>query len=350
MKKFLEEIFEQPAALERTLQYYISPEGKDLLEKLNNTIKAEHFEQVIFTGMGSSFFTSHAASILFNSLKINSFVINSSELLHYNLNLFRKKTLLISLSQSGESFEVRQLLNKLPSNVYCVGITNEADSTLAKRADIALLGMAETEEMTSTKTYVVTTLVSFILGWYLAGIWNDERKKMINDLIANFKTTLANYHLWMNDALTFLGDIQTIQIIARGPSFSTASQSALMFKEATRIPATGILGGEFRHGPMEMVSEGFKAILFAADGKTYSQSIKMAEDINEFGGKVLIITNKKLPISNKNIMQIFINEPDEFLFSIQSIIPVQLFIDSYAKSNGREAGNFYRGAKVTTTE
>jgi glutamine---fructose-6-phosphate transaminase (isomerizing) len=350
MKKFLEEIFEQPAALERTFQYYISPEGKVLLAKLDNAIKTEHFEQIIFTGMGSSFFTSHAASILFNSLKISSFVINSSELLHYNLNLFRKKTLLISCSQSGESFEVRQLLDQLPSNVFCVGITNEADSTLAKRADIPLLGMAGTEEMTSTKTYVVTALVSFILGWYLAGTWNDERKKMIKDLIGNFKTTLANYQLWMNDALTFLGDIQTIQIIARGPSFSTASQSALMFKEATRIPATGILGGEFRHGPMEMVSEGFKAILFAADGKTYSQSIKMAEDINEFGGKVLIITNKKLPVSNKNIMQIFINEPDEFLFSIQSIIPVQLFIDSYAKSSGREAGNFYRGAKVTTTE
>ena len=101
---------------------------------------------------------------------------------------------------------------------------------------------------------------------------------------------------------------------------------------------------------MEMVGKGFKAILFAADGKTYSQSFKMAEDISEFGGKVLIVTNKKIQTSNKNIMQIFINEPDEFLFSIQSIIPVQLFIDSYAKSNGREAGNFYRGAKVTTTE
>ena len=54
MKKFLEEIFEQPAALERTLQYYISQEGKDLLEKLKNTIKAEHFEQIIFTGMGTN--------------------------------------------------------------------------------------------------------------------------------------------------------------------------------------------------------------------------------------------------------------------------------------------------------
>jgi glutamine---fructose-6-phosphate transaminase (isomerizing) len=350
MKKFLEEIFEQPAALEHTLQYYLSTEGKDLLETLNKTIKSEQFEQIIFTGMGSSYFTSHAASILFNSFGLSSYVVNSSELLHYNLDLLKRKTLLICFSQSGESFEVKELLKQLPSSTYCVGITNEEESTLAKKADVALLSMAGKEEMTSTKTYVVTTLVSFILGWYLSDNWNDERINMIKRLIDNFKTTLTNYHLWMNDMLAFLGDLHTIQVIARGPSFSTASQSALMFKEATRVAATGILGGEFRHGPMEMVTNGFKAILFAADGKTISQSIKMAEDINEFGGKVLVITNRKMQLSGKNIMQIFIDEPDEFLFSVESILPVQLFIDSYSKSKGFEAGSFSRGAKVTTIE
>jgi glutamine---fructose-6-phosphate transaminase (isomerizing) len=350
MNKFLEEIFEQPGALERTLKFYISPEGNELLEKVKNTINDGQFEQIVFTGMGSSYFTSHAASGLFNSLGISSYVINSSELLHYNLCLFKKKTLLISFSQSGESFEVRELLKKLPSTVFCVGITNEAGSTLAQKADIALLSMAGKEEMTSTKTYVVTTLVSFILGWYLAGCWNNEKKEMINRLIGNFKKALASYQFWLDDALLFLGDMQTLQIIARGPAFSTASQSALMFKEATRIAATGILGGEFRHGPMEMVKEGFKAILFAAKGNTLAQSIKMAEDIAEFGGKVLVITNKKLQLSNKVSMQIYIDEPDEFLFSIQSVIPVQLIIDAYAKSKGFEAGSFSRGSKVTTTE
>jgi glutamine---fructose-6-phosphate transaminase (isomerizing) len=350
MKKFLDEILEQPDALERTLNYYLSHEGNDKLKKLKSTIESEKFEQIIFTGMGSSYFTSHAASVLFNSFDINSFAVNASELLHYNLNLLKKKTLLITFSQSGESYEVRELLKQLPQGTFCIGITNEAESTLAKSADVALLSMAGKEEMTSTKTYVVTSLVSFILGWYLSGNWNDERIKMIKALAGSFKTTLSGYELWMNDALAFFGDLQTIQIIARGPSFSTASQSALMFKEATGIAATGMLGGEFRHGPMEMVKEGFKSILFAADGITYSQSIKMAEDIVEFGGKVLVITNKKLELSNKNFMQIYFSEPDEFLFSIQSIIPVQLFIDSYAKSKGHAAGNFYRGAKVTTTE
>jgi glutamine---fructose-6-phosphate transaminase (isomerizing) len=350
MNKFLKEILEQPEAVENVLSYYTSTEGLEALNRVKKTISDNKIEQIIFTGMGSSYFTSHAASSLFNELKIQSFYINASELLHYNLSLFERETLLICFSQSGESFEIQEIIKKLPAEVHCVGIINEEESTLARNAEVALFCKGGKEEMTSTKTYVVTTLVSFILGWYLSNTWNNEKNNLINRMVTNFKSTLNNFESWVNDALTFLGDIQTIQIIARGPSFSTASQSALMFKEATRIPATGMLGGEFRHGPMELVTEGFKAILFAAKGKTYTQSLKMAEDITEFGGKVLLVTNEKLLSTNEGIMQIFIDEPDEYLFSIQSIIPVQLIIDSYAKSKGYEAGSFSRGAKVTVVE
>jgi glutamine---fructose-6-phosphate transaminase (isomerizing) len=350
MNKFLEEILEQPGSIENLLSFYTSSEGLELLGRVKKTISDNKIEQIIFTGMGSSYFTSYAASCIFNELKIHSFVINASELLHYNLSLFEKETLLVCSSQSGESFEIQEIIKMFSTRVHCVGITNEENSTLALNADVALLCKVGKEEMTSTKTYVATSLVSFILGWSLSGNWNNEKKNMINRLISNFKSALTNYESWVDDTLAFLGDIQTIQIIARGPAFSTASQSALMFKEATRIPASGMLGGEFRHGPMEMVSKGFKAILFAAKGKTFKQSIKMAEDIAEFGGKVLLITNEKLKFTNEKIMQIYIDEPDEYLFSIQSIIPVQLFVDSYAKSKGFEAGSFSRGAKVTEVE
>lgn len=350
MNKFLNEILEQPDAIQNALSFYLSSEGQTLLKRVKKVISENKIEQIIFTGMGSSYFTSHAASSLFNELKIQSFVINASELLHYNLSLLEKETVLICLSQSGESFEIKELIKILPESVHCVGIINEEDSALVHNSDVALLCKSGKEEMTSTKTYVATTLVSFILGWYISGYWKDDKINMVNRLISNVKTNLTNYTSWVEDALKFLGDIQTIQIIARGPAFSTASQSALMFKEALGIPATGILGGEFRHGPMEMVREGFKAILFAAKGKTYTQSLKMAEDITEFGGKVLLITNEKLQFPNDCIQQIYIDEPDEYLFSIQSIIPVQLIVDSYAKSKGFKAGSFSRGAKVTELE
>jgi glucosamine--fructose-6-phosphate aminotransferase (isomerizing) len=350
MNKFLQEILEQPGAVENLTDFYLSPAGESLLKKVKKIISEYKIEQIICTGMGSSYFMSHAASCLYNELKIYSFTINASELLHYNLMLFERETLLICASQSGDSFEIKEILTKLPANVHCIGIVNEEQSALARKAEIALLCKAGREEKTSTKTYTATSLVSFILGWYLAGTWNEEKGKIIRNLAFNFRATLSNYQSWVGNILAFLGDLQALQIIARGPAFSTACQSALMFREALHIPASGTLGGEFRHGPMEMVSEGFKAILFAAKGKTFVQSIKMARDIAGFGGKVLLITNKKPDLRDDKIMQIFIDEPDEFLFSVHAIVPVQLFIDQYAKLKGFEAGSFSRGAKVTETE
>ncbi|MEP6949622.1 MAG: SIS domain-containing protein [Ginsengibacter sp.] len=350
MNKFLDEIFEQPAAIDNVLNFYSGAEGKKKLAEVKAVIDDNKIEQVIFTGMGSSYFISHAASILFNQLKFESLVVNASELLHYNFPILKKHTLLICISQSGESFEIKELLKHLPEGIHCVGIVNEEKSTLACGAEIALPCKGGKEEMTSTKTYVVTSLVAFILAWYLAGEWNDNKITMIKRLRDNFKKWVESYQSKLLGARDFMGEMQTLQIIARGPSFSAASQSALMFKEAVQIPATGILGGEFRHGPMEMVGDGFKAILFAAKGKTFIQSIKMTEDIVEFGGKVLLITNEKVNLPDDNIKQIFIDEPDEFMFSINAVLPVQLFIDDYAKVRGFVAGSFSRGAKVTIIE
>jgi len=350
MNKFLAEIYEQPAALQRTLDFYSTTEGERLLKIVKDVVGENSFEQIIFVGMGSSFFTSNAAMVLFNQLQIPSFATNASELLHYNYALLEKRTLLICYSQSGESFEITELLKRCTPTVYCVGITNEPDSTLANNAKVVLLTKAGKEEMTSTKTYVSTLLVSYILGMYLAGTWNDEKKNKIGKLIDNFSATVNFCKTWVDDALSFFGELPALQIIARGAVYATAQQSALMFKEAVKVAASGNLGGEFRHGPMEMVKEGFKSIMFIPRGKTFAQNIKMAEDIAGFGGKVLLIANEKINFSSPNIMQVYINEQDEYLFAIQSIIPVQIFIDSYAKQRGFEAGSFSRGAKVTVTE
>lgn len=350
MNKFLYEIMEQPVAIGNVIDFYSSKEGKRLLKQIEKLIYSEAIELIVFTGMGSSYFISFAAANLFNQFGIHSVYINTSELLHYNLSLIGTRTLLICMSQSGESFEIREILDKLPEAVFCIGIVNEENSTLAQRANIALLCKGGKEEMTSTKTYVVTSLVAYILGSYLVGQWGVTRIKLLRHLQRNFEQSLSQYNDWLPKMLDFMGDIRTLQIIARGPSFSTASQSALMFKEATHIAATGILGGEFRHGSMEMVENGFKSILFAAEGRTFEQSLRMAEDIAEFGGKVLLITNFRIVNTHANILPVYIDEKDEFLFSIQSIIPMQLFIDEYAKRQGFEAGKFFHGAKVTMIE
>ncbi len=350
MNEFLSEILEQPEALINTLKYYTDFEGKEVLIKIKNIFEKNKFEQIIFTGMGSSYFISYSAANLFNKFGLKSFVVNSSELLHYNIGLLSEKTLLICFSQSGESFEIKEILKIIPQDVYCIGITNEANSSLAKKSNIALLSKAGKEDMTSTKTFITTSLVSFILAWYLSSNWESDRIKSIENLADKIEDVLNNYKQWIDEVHEFLGELPFLQIIARGPSYSTAMQSALMYKEATRTAASGTLGGEFRHGPMEMVQKGFKSVLFAPEGKTIKQSIQMAKDIANFGGKVLLITNIDTDISNEKIKILKIDEQDEYLFSILSIIPVQLLVDYLGKSLGLEAGSFSRGAKVTVIE
>ena len=171
MNKFLEEILEQPAALQDTLDFYESGEGSEALLRSVTFFREQGKRLILLTGMGSSFFTSYLASCLLNDSGIDAYAINASELLHYHFSLLGKGVLLICTSQSGESYEVVQLLKKLPGNIPSLAITNEEDSPLARMGMEVLLSKAGREEMTSTKSYLSTALVKVLFSWALAGKW-----------------------------------------------------------------------------------------------------------------------------------------------------------------------------------
>lgn len=350
MNKFLDEILEQPIALKDTLEFYESGEGKDLLQRAINLCQGIEIAGILLTGMGSSFFTSYLASCLLSANRITAFAINASELLHYHFSLLRKDTVLLGVSQSGESFEVIEILKRLPRGVPCLSVTNEASSRLAKMGTEVLLSKAGHEEMTSSKSYVSIALVKLIFGWALAGEWTDAKRREIRRLIDNFDELLRSNQDWMPEISQFFGQYDYIELIGRGPAYSSVLQGSLMFKEAVRNPAGGTLGGEFRHGPMEMVREGFNAVVFAPKGKTFKQSLKMAKDIARFKGKVMIITNEDLILSDPNMYVFRLDIKDEYLFAIGSIVPIQFMVNSRAIELGREPGYFTRGAKITKTE
>jgi glucosamine--fructose-6-phosphate aminotransferase (isomerizing) len=123
-----------------------------------------------------------------------------------------------------------------------------------------------------------------------------------------------------------------------------------MLMEATHNPASALLGGEFRHGPMEMVKKGTRVVIFSPTGKTYGQSITATTDTLKFGANVLLITDLVPSIKNDNLCVIEIPHVNEALFVITSIIPMQLIINQWAVEEKNEPGNFVHGAKVTTIE
>jgi glucosamine--fructose-6-phosphate aminotransferase (isomerizing) len=350
MNKFVKEILEQPGVLENTLNYYLHGEGQTRLDNVSRIWDKGKFNHVLFTGMGSSFFAPQTASCMLSSYGITSFTINAGELLHYHLPLLRENVLLTCISQSGESYEVVKILEKLPSGITCIGISNEENSTLARKSGTILLSRAGTELMTSTKTYVSTLLVLSIFARVLAKKWKSGSVTELKTVIEAVGTLINKKEEWLAPAMAFLGHPPFIQVIGRGPSYSSVLQGALMFMEAARNPAAGIYGGEFRHGPMEMSKKGFRAIVFAPIGNTYEQGIKLAEDITKFGGRVVLITNSLAGFNNQDIYRVHIPCQDEYLFPIASIIPLQFIVNQWAVDEDNEPGNFAMGAKITITE
>jgi glucosamine--fructose-6-phosphate aminotransferase (isomerizing) len=350
MNKFLKEIEEQPVALKDTFSYFKEGRGNESLNRIVYLWRSGKYNKIVFTGMGSSYFISSAATYLLNLQNITSIAINAGELLHYQFSLLDKATLLICISQSGESYEIVKILEKLSSEITVIAISNEPGSTLVKRADESLLTMAGKEDMTSTKTFISSYLVIFFLALAFERKFNTPSFFKIEETIQVVSDLLKNRNQWLDEAVKTIAHAPFVQLIGRGPIFASVQQSSLMLMEATRNPASALLGGEFRHGPMEMVKNGFRAVIFAPSGTTYNQSISVTRDILKFNGTVLLLTDRTPLVKNANLFTILIPPTNEILFAISSIIPMQLIVNQWSIEEKNEPGNFMRGAKITSVE
>lgn len=356
MNKFLEEIQEQPQALNDTLQYYTSSKGRSELDKVKSDWLSGKYDKIVVTGMGSSYFVAYALASMLCNYHIPAFSINAGELLHFQHPVLNSSTLLICISQSGESYEVVKLVNTISSNITIVTISNEEDSFLARHSAYTLLSKAGKEDMTSTKTFICTYLVSYLLCNTISQIAINY--SVLYKLVVRVEETLLSMtcvnessNCFIEKALDIFQNTSFVQLIARGTDFTTVSQSALMFMEATKTPASAMLGGEFRHGPLEMVGDNFTSIVIGnlASG-TYSQMERLVMDILAYGGKVILITDCPVDIQSPNLLSLHIPNEESDLFVIPSIIPIQLLVNAFAEKKNIIPGNFLHGSKITAKE
>ena len=346
MNLFLEEIGQQPAAILSTAAWLSSAEGTRSLAAIRRQWETGRYGRILFTGMGSSYFLSSAGAILLSGRGIPALAMNTGELLHHGSALaFRRDTLLVAISQSGESYEIVELVRRKPSGAFLAAITNEAESTLASGADVALLTQAGIEQMTSTKTFITGWQVLRAFAGSISGEssvlpW-EETAASIGDILRTAD---------VSSAASFLSDKQFVQLCARGVQMCAASQAALMFMEAAHTPASALTGGDFRHGPMEMVGGGIPVIIFSHSlSSTYPQMRRLAVDVTNFGGKVIFVSD--VPVGEDGtFLSLVAPAYDPTLFPITSIVPLQLLVLEFARSKGLNPGGFSHGNKVTRSE
>lgn len=346
---YLADILSQDEKLRNALEYYKSPE---VCRKLN-ALKERQIQKVIFSGMGSSHFCAIGADLLLKQHGIESQVISTGELIYYESENINEKTVLCLISQSGESAETRHLISQLKDDIFVIAVTNNMESTLGKRGNISFALHVSDEISVTTRTYSSSLILVQLIAAAICGDSIDEVFKEYEKAVFGISNYLECGMVEASRMKNFCGKMNSISLIGRGNGMSSVCAGALFFREVAKFPALDFDSAEFRHGPMEMVQEGFYGIVFAQSGRTQNLSIQMACDIAEKGGRVILITDteggKILP-ENCNILPIILPKVEEYASQILQIVPVQLMANAVAEDHGIQPGVFRWGSKIMGIE
>jgi len=339
--EYLRDILNQPQALGNTLA---SLETSKPLQDVAARLNRGKFQRVVLTGMGSSFHALHSLNLELISHGFTALMVETSELVHYKNRFFDPKTLIIAVSQSGQSAEMVRLVQTNHKRCTVVAVTNTPDSPLAKHANAAVLTQAGHEFSVSCKTYVTALMALKWLGDVLCERDLRRTRKELKHACPATAAYLADWKDYVGTLAQVLKNTRHLFLVGRGASLATVGTGALIVKESDHFHAEGMSSAAFRHGPFEMLGSETFVLVFAGDAKTRDLNQRLLADIRQQEGRAeLVDKDASLPCCR-------IPEHSPSVRQILEILPVEMITLALALQARREPGRFELASKVTTTE
>lgn len=281
----LDEIREQPAALQRTLDGTANAVRQAALEATQRGV-----DLVILAARGTSDHAALYAQYLFQYLNgIPVALATPSLYTLYGASLRLERTLVIGISQSGESPDIVEVVAQArKTGALTVGITNQEGSLLARTAQHTLLCHAGLERsVAATKTYTTTCTVLAMLAAFLPG--GEPLRDSIDQIPALVTAALKSEETIAHVAERYVHARDCV-VLGRVFQYSTARETALKLAETCYVVATPFSSADFRHGPAALVERGLPVIVFAPPGRTATDSQQLLQWLGEHGADCLVVT------------------------------------------------------------
>jgi glucosamine--fructose-6-phosphate aminotransferase (isomerizing) len=339
--KYLEDILDEPRALQATLE---SLDSSQPLEDLSHRLAEGKFHRVVLTGMGSSFHALHPLNLQLISHGFTALMAETSELVHYKSRFFDPKTLIIAVSQSGQSVEMIRLAEVNRTRSAVIAVTNTPHSPLVQHSTAALFTHAGNEFSVSCKTYITAVMALKFLGDILCQRDLKQSRLELKSAPASAGKYLSQWKDHVEVLAKKLDRIRHLVFVGRGASLAAVGSGALIIKESDHFHAEGISSAAFRHGPFEMLSDDTLVVVFSGDEKTRDLNRRLLADIKQGGGRAEFIGEES------SVAPFRLENHGDGIRPILEILPVQMITIALAALANREAGKFERAAKITTTE
>ena len=339
MTHFLRDILRQPDELRRTLDHL---SGAGRVSLVAATAAARSARHVYLTGIGSSWHAGLNVSVLFQLGARPVYLVDAAELVQFAA--IQAGAVMIVISRSGRSVEIVQLLAKArESGVTVIGITNAAEGTLAREAQIPIVIPIALDHAISVNTYTTLALAAGILAASVVGSFDARVAESLSLAFAAAGRAIPGWQAQIENS-TWLAPRNTTYFLARGSSLGSAYEARLMWEEGVKSPATAMGTGSFRHGPQEIVAKDVRFGMWIDGTKMCEQDLAVARDLRKLGARVTLI-GQRLPEDAGELVFQLPEVPSEWQFLID-IIPAQLVAERLARLSDSDPDTFRLGSFV----
>jgi len=354
----LKEIMEQPAALKATIEPRIR-DGKVVFEELEGLPEIlKDIKKIVITACGSAYYAGCAGKYALESFGRIPVETELASELRYNNPLIDSHTLLIVISQSGETADtIAAMKESKTRGAHILAIVNVVGSTIAKLADYTIYTWAGPEiAVATTKGYTTQLSVLYMLSiWFAETLMTkDVDIRSYVDILKSLPR-LIQQSIDMNPQVAQLAKKyhknRSLFFIGRNTDYAVALEGALKMKEISYLHAESYAAGELKHGTIALIEEHQPVIAACCNERLLEKTLSNIIEVKARGARVLAITIA----GNKNILSVaddlmFIPRVDELFSAAVEIVPLQLLAYYVAKENGCDIDKPKNLAKSVTVE
>ena len=355
----LKEIMEQPHAIKSTIEPRIK-DGEIVLDDFSLSDEdLKQINKIMITACGSAFYAGSVGKYVIEELCRIPVEADLASELRYRNPLVDEHTLLVVVSQSGETADTIAAMKECKARgARVLAIVNVVGSTIAKLADDVVYTWAGPEiAVATTKGYTTQVAVMDMLAVYLArrlGRLDDAQNKELVDAILQFPS-LIQRSIDLNPNLPALAEKyhshNDVFFIGRNLDYAASMEGSLKLKEISYLHSEAYAAGELKHGTIALIEKGRPVVALACYETLFDKMMSNIKEVKARGAQVLAVVlegNRQIFAEADDV--IFVPRTKEIFNTLPEIVPLQLFAYYVAKANGCATDKPKNLAKSVTVE
>lgn len=341
----LKEIMEEPVVLEKTFKPY--------LENLDKLPDLTDYEEIHVVACGSAMYAGMIGKALLEEYANTKVEIDVASEYRYKNIIYDRKTLVILISQSGETADTIAAMRKAKeNNVETLAIVNVKTSTIARESDNQIFIEAGPEiAVATTKAYVLQVGIMALLAYKTAltkGLVKEEHKVLeeaekLPRLIKEVLDRRDEYKKIAKEIYTS----EDIFFIGRKIDYATSMEGSLKLKEVSYIHSEAYQAGELKHGTISLIEEGMPVFAIITEEEIKDKTVSNIEEVKSRGAKTIIISNESW---DNQKLQIVVPKISPYFQPILIVPTLQLIAYETAKLRGCDIDKPKNLAKSVTVE